>query len=183
MYFNLLQELKIFFDLLNCEKYEIHLIPFGINNHKTGENDLVFNKHLHMMCKFTHNHIIKQDKEIYVKNIYYLVNEMDIMITGRFHSHIFSAVLNKPFVSLTNSRKSVELMKEFQLEENLYQFQVNDILLPINFDGKKFFDWFTHKVNNLDEIQKKVNIINQKYILLSENILTEWKELIDSYIY
>jgi hypothetical protein len=32
------------------------------------------------------------------------------------------------------------VMKEFELEENLFKFETNDIILPINFDGNKFYN-------------------------------------------
>lgn len=180
LYFNLLKELSIFINKLDKNIYEIHLIPFGINDKNTNENDIILNTQINKLCPNTINHIVEQNDE-YVETIYNLVNQMDFMINGRFHAHIFSCILGKPFVSLSCSRKCHQLMNEYDIDENLYKFETNDVILPVNFSGIKFYDWFMHKMNDKKNIENKIKKIQNKYINLSSLIIMHWKNIVDKY--
>jgi hypothetical protein len=179
LYIDLVKELSIFINKMDSNKYEIHLIPFDINKNKIKENDLILNMHLSKLCPNVVNHVVEQNYK-YVDVIYNLVNTMDFMVVGRFHAHVFSTILKKPFVSLSCSRKTSELMKEYEFEDNLYRFDTNDILLPINFKGDKFYDWLIIRLNDIDNIRNKVAVVSDKYLALSETIIEEWKDIVDN---
>lgn len=87
---------------------ELYFIPFCT---KHNEDDRIFAKNLKYVKLLNPQN--KQDY-LYKHNLYEilkLINDMDFMICGRFHAHIFSILLNKPFVSLSREPKCKLLMQ------------------------------------------------------------------------
>jgi predicted GH43/DUF377 family glycosyl hydrolase len=195
-YKNLIIELYKFIKLLknndNYIKLEIYLIPFGINNMSVTENDNILNKHLFELLSnetiIIHNYtniIIKESNniflcEIYKHDHYYydilnLVNSVDFMICGRFHSHIFSIMCNKLFISLSCSRKCIELMNEYDMNDYIYKYKTNDIIIPIEFNHLEFYEWFKNiKENNLTN---KINNIHNNILNKLDDMINIWFDI------
>jgi len=195
-YKSLIIELYKFFKLFKQfdkdKNLEIYLIPFCINNLSYSENDDILNKQLFELLSEDNIKLIKlntitikESNNVFLCNIHKhdnyffdilnLINSMDFMICGRFHSHIFSIICNKPFISLSCSRKCSELMNEYNLNDYLYKMDTNDILIPNNFNHLDFYYWMNN-INENELIEKISNLhsnINNKL----DDMIHIWKNL------
>lgn len=153
----------------------IYLIPFGINDENIKEDDNIIMRHIHELVPET-IHCAVEREEDYVENIIDIVNSMDLMICGRYHSHIFSAICDIPFVSLSCSRKCRELMTEFRLEKYFYGFNTNEADIPVNFDHRAFYDWFRNI--DLNKLEADVNATHSQYSRMSSTIEETWDEIV-----
>ena len=192
-YKNLIIELYKFIKLLknndNYIKLEVYLIPFCINDMSVTENDNILNKQLFELLSneiikiYNYTNItIKESNNIFLceinkhENYYYdilnLVNSVDFMICGRFHSHIFSIMCNKLFISLSCSRKCIELMNEYNMNDYIYKYKTNDIIIPIEFNHIEFYNWF----KNIDDklLTNKINTIYNDILNKLDNIINIW---------
>jgi len=168
-------------DLLKIlvKKYSVYLIPFGINDDNNKENDNLLTGQLHELVPETI--LCEVDKnDSYVENIFDLVNSMDLMICGRFHAHIFSAICQTPFVSLSCSRKCEELMMEWDMEDYLYKFETNQIIIPVNFSHTQFYDWIKDKINS-PELKYKVDQVYKYNTEYCDKIINKWNQIIKKY--
>lgn len=186
--------IKLFKQFDDKQNLEIYLIPFCINDLSYTEDDNLLNKQLFELLSNETNKLIKLDRitikesdNIYLCDIdkntnYYfdilnLINSMDFMICGRFHSHIFSIICNIPFISLSCSRKCSELMNEYNLNDYLYKMKTNDILIPNNFDHLDFYNWMKNINENIlkDKIIEIHNQINNKL----DDMIKIWRNIYD----
>jgi polysaccharide pyruvyl transferase WcaK-like protein len=141
--------------------YDVYLIPFCINPNNCKENDMIMcDQLIELVNDSEHLHICQIPlTDAYVTAILDYVNSMDFMICGRFHAHIFAAICNVPFVSLSCSRKCSELMHEWNMSNYLYQFKTNNIDIPIGFDADTFCEWMLNKVND-PILSKQVDLVS-----------------------
>ena len=109
---------------------EIWLIPFCLNPWKHNEDDRVLCDQLSALCPVK---TFTPDVGDYVKQIYDKIGEMEFMICGRFHAHIFSICHHTPFVSLSSSRKCRTLMSSFGLQEWCISMPTNTDERPVVF--------------------------------------------------
>jgi len=184
--------IKLFKQFDEKQNLEIYLIPFCINNLSYTEDDNILNKQLFELLSDETNKVIKLDtitikesNNIYLcyidkhTNYYFdilnIINSMDFMICGRFHSHIFSIICNIPFISLSCSRKCSELMNEYNLNNYLYKMKTNDILIPNNLDHKDLYNWIKN-INENELREKIIKIHNQIYYKL-DDMINIWKDI------
>lgn len=176
-YNNLIKELANVINLLSVD-VDVYLIPFGINENKIKENDLIMNRELKILAP---NAIVLEQQMIksYVYDIMDMVNSMDFMICGRFHSHIFSVICEVPFVSLSCSRKCENLMKEWNYDK-IYKFDVNEIDIPINFNHNSFYEWVADEINDHKDLKIAVQKINANVNSKLPEMIENWRLIIDS---
>ena len=158
---------------------DIYLIPFCINLRNHRENDLILNQDLYeISTQKDHLHLCYVENNVgYVEQIMTLVNNMDGMICGRFHAHIFSAMYQKPFVSLSCSRKCRELMNEWDLSEYLYPFQTNQSLIPIEFKAIECHHWIMNHLWN-PELREKIQKVHRSSTQQIPNMIETYYSLI-----
>lgn len=121
------------------DRIHLYLIPFCIRANKHTENDRVLNTQLQELLAFRFKdriHNIDYDQWgtgnfMYVKKIYTIVSQMDFMICGRFHSHVFAMASGVPFLSLSWTRKCHELMKGYGLADYMIRLHTNTDDRPI----------------------------------------------------
>lgn len=141
-YFHLVRGLSTVFRQLLDRNPEIHLvfIPFCVRRRKINENDMILNHQFQQLLMEYHNRVrvvITPDDPSYVWSIDNEIHKnIDFMICGRFHSHIFSINRQIPFVSLSASRKCEQLMMELQHEKYFIKFPKDMDDCPI-FNEKK----------------------------------------------
>lgn len=174
---------KIIRNLLEMN-YQIYLIPFCINSNKIKENDCLLT---HQIKKFFVNNddvidackLPEYNKKYYVKQTYMILNSMDFNVCSRFHAHIFSTVLRKPFVSLSCSRKCREYMKENRLDDNFYQLDVNEIDIPINLNVEQITKFIINKIENREIIVKQLETIMKEIDMKIDNFIDYWSHFIN----
>ena len=167
------------------KNYEIYLIPFGINETKLKENDNLLNSHIKSFFKNNNNVIdtyncynYSYDKDNYVEYTYNLISSMNFIVCSRFHAHIYSTILRKPFVSLSCSRKCKNYMIENDLSSNYYELETNDILIPININSNEITNFIIEKINNkntfINKLENTMISINKRMDIFIE----KWLEII-----
>lgn len=103
---------------------------------------------------------------------------MNFIVCSRFHAHIYSTILRKPFVSLSCSRKCKNYMIENDLSCNYYELETNDILIPININSNEITNFIIEKINNkntfINKLENTMISINKRMDLFIE----KWLEII-----
>lgn len=145
--------------------WEVNLIPFGQHPLKQKENDLIMLRRLTELVAGTRLlHSSDDDLDNYVKRTYDRVGEMDFLVCTRFHSHIFALCHRIPFVSLSCTRKCIELMANLNLDEDLlYRLPTNEIGIPdTTVDGDSISDWLLTKTESQNQIRETVSQVSRK---------------------
>ena len=166
---------KQLFELLSDNNIKL----IKLNNITINESNNIF------LCNidktFNKDIVLTNSNYHHINNYYFdilnLVNSMDFMICGRFHSHIFSIICNKPFISLSCSRKCIELMNEYDLNDFIYKYKTNDIIIPIDFNHLDFYNWF--KNINEYQIKNKINNIHNLIYNKLDDMINIWNDLYD----
>lgn len=176
-----LQQICTTIRLLLADNYVIHLIPFGINQAKNTENDLIIYR---LICEQIHSpklileYTADYNADNYTLLTYRKIAQMDFMICSRYHSHIFSLMNNVPFISLTCGRKCIEWMKEIDFTNNLYQLNTNAALIPIHLNGEVFYQFIKNRLTHIFDIVKKTAHLQTIYLTKMRNFKTFWNNLI-----
>lgn len=107
--------------LRHNKHYVIHLIPFCIHPSKIQENDLVLNQHIKAFFEdeprvVDISSLASFSSGNHVLYTYRYISQMDFMICGRFHSHVFSMASRVPFLSVANTRKCAQFLKNIDQE-------------------------------------------------------------------
>jgi polysaccharide pyruvyl transferase WcaK-like protein len=108
-----------------------------------------------------------------------LLNNMDFNVCSRFHAHIFSTILRKPFISLSCSRKCREYMKENNLEDNLYQLGVNDIDIPINLNVDQITKFIKNKIDNKEKNIQQLELIMKEIDIKMDKFIDYWSHFVN----
>jgi polysaccharide pyruvyl transferase WcaK-like protein len=149
---------------LVIEGFKIVLFPFGTNKQKPAENDMItcmdIRRYLNYPEQVT---ILKPREDQQVRDVYKKVAQMEFMICARFHSHIFAAALNVPFISLTLGRKCLQFMKMANLEDNLFKLRGNMIDLPIELDATQILMFFRARYWYRDHTRRRLYQLNLDY--------------------
>ena len=139
--------LKIIKKLLQNENIVILLFPNATretNINKLRNNDLaiikLINEKLRKDSEIQIKNIISVEKDINTDGIKSLIEHCEITAISRFHAMIASLTLNTPPIVLGWSHKYLEVMKQFELEDNVLDY--SDI--------------------NLDIADKILNVLNKK---------------------
>lgn len=139
--------------------YNVYYIPFCIDDNNTNEDDRILGGHLCQMVPKLNMIHFSHDSN-FVTNVIQSVGNMDLMICGRFHSHIFSAMMNVPFLSISSTRKCTEIIQEWSMQ----QYSVSpDNLLPVI------------QSLNLNQLTSQVSSIRNTNIQSSTKIIDIWK--------
>lgn len=129
---------------LSKKWYKIVFLSHSIHRFDDLANDYLFLKDI------SKKYWITITKDINETLSYY--NKLDFVIGMRFHSLILSLVYNIPFLALSYSQKTDELLKEFS-----YDFKIN----PDKFSFEEFVKMFEKIEENksLFDFSEKLNII------------------------
>ncbi len=133
----------------------VNLIPFNTGKNASENDQVLYNE----IIKYLPSRSVKL---IEYKDVYELLNvidKMDVMICSRFHSCLFSIYRDKPFITIYNTRKIENLLKEYNISE--YGYKVNDSYSDITLDKLKVY-------YNL--LLTRRNIIKKKFISIRNNI-------------
>ena len=106
------------------------LLPFGINRNKPAENDLLTCQDILERVKEKWRVQVFHFKE--VPELYRKIQELSFVVCARFHSHVFSAAAQIPFVSVTCGRKCKQFMAQMKRTEYMFELEANEVDLPIN---------------------------------------------------
>lgn len=108
---------------------EVWLIPFCIQPDKHYENDRILNEQLAELCPGSN--VFTPSLGGYIREVYDKVGEMELMICGRFHAHIFAICHGVPFVSISSSRKCRKLMQTIGIADQCITLGTNTDERPI----------------------------------------------------
>ncbi len=161
IYFKYIAEMANLCGLLLSDGFRIVLFPFGVNISQPRENDLIACMHIRRTLDYPDSLTIL--KELSVRDVYEKVSQMDFMICARFHSHIFAAVLEVPFISLTLGKKCVRFMRAAGLEDNLYKLKANEVDLPLEIDAKMIARFFFARYWKKGAIKAQLRALNAEY--------------------
>lgn len=140
---------------------EVWLIPFCIQPDKHYENDTVLNDQLAELCPGVC--VFSPSRGGYIREIYDKIGEMEFMVCGRFHAHVFTICHGVPFVSISSSRKCRKLMDSLGLMDQCItlgtntderpvvpqdpSFATNKIIDSIRYaDPKRIIDTFNNRI-------------------------------------
>lgn len=128
--------------IIFLEDADLYFIPFCFNENERDADfyaDLKYHVDKHVMNRFHLVEFAKSDplNSHYVYETLEYINYMDFMICGRFHSHVFSMIHHKPFISLSCSRKCQLLMEETGMPIHQIRTNHQDVPIAIN---KSFVD-------------------------------------------
>ena len=175
------------------DRIHLYLIPFCLLERKHNENDRVFNAQVHemMLCHY-HGRVNSIDLDpwgtgnfVYVKTIYRLVSEMDFMICGRFHSHIFALASGVPFFSVSWTRKCHELMSGYGLAEYMICIDTNTDDRPVGIlDLPSATERLVATYNARDTIRETIKMLYESTIMPQcTEFLHFWKTFMDSHFH
>ena len=134
--------------------FVVTLIPFNTHAGNTSENDILINKDVLLLMKTN----AKTASITTVKDMWdYFQTEIDMAITMRFHSHLYSVVAGVPFVSLYTTRKVKNLLIDTGLSEFSYELPKDALDLPTEVNSStltsKFFSAWENRefIKNAEE--------------------------------
>lgn len=162
------------------EHMDIYLIPFCTNRKKRYEDDHVINRHILEFFREDPRVVdtsawpIENDE---VFRTYALLDKMDFLFCSRFHSHIFSICLKKPFVSFSQNRKVMNVMKEFHLEECVYPFE-NIEGLPVRLDPNHLARFVLHHFHRRHALADRLAEVMKVISLNMDRFITMWETYI-----
>lgn len=155
------------------------LIPFGVNQNKPAENDVIACNDI--MARARHSdsiRILKVDVENNVEHIYTFIKTLEFMVCARFHSHIFSTVCEVPFVSLTCGTKCINYMHQSNLSDYLYILPKNDLDLPVQLDVKSIAQFVHHHYHKRGKLKERVRMVNAAALKLMDEFEVEYLEIL-----
>lgn len=141
--------------LLEDESIRIFLFPNATrekNIDKLRNNDLLV---IQMIISKLLKKGISKEKLVYIAkdintdSIKAMLEHCDMTIVSRFHAMVASLSLEKPVIVLGWSHKYLEVMKQFQMQEWVIDYQDQNTDL-----NKNIFNM----LNNIEQLQNKINI-------------------------
>lgn len=134
-------------EIANKKIFEIFLIPFDTNETSTVSNDILINNdvYTHIQNKdFIHN----VTERFTVEEMYYIFkNQLDINITMRFHSVMYSVLADVPFIPMFTTNKIKELVQDIDYPVS-YELPVDHNLQPTDLDKNTLLTHFFNVWNN-----------------------------------
>jgi len=162
MYFSLnenekrsyLKSIKQIIDFWLEKKYTIHFFPMSICP-KTNENDLYLIKKIYTMyTKSEQQKLIVYETN---KDIIQKIHLMKYNICWRFHSAILSIIYRIPFITLSETPKIINLLKDNEIEKFGYNFSNVIDGLKYLYDNRKLI------IESLNKIYKTNNLLVKNY--------------------
>lgn len=168
--------------LINVNKTKISFIPFNTNETNNKESDFIINKTVinRLLPKYS-NAWIDEIVETDPNKMLNLFQTLDIVIGMRFHSIVFAARANTPFVALQVTNKMKNTLLDYQCTDNVYEIEKNSNYKPIHLDEEKLYQMIVDNMNKPKNIhvdllcfKKCGNIMKNKKrkskILLKSNV-------------
>lgn len=157
-------ELAEALDIL-CEYYKIYFIALS-------DSYCAIDNKMHMDVQSRMNFGYKTSLIIESKNPFRLMDtlqQMDVVLSMKFHGMIFSNICHVPFINIGKSRKTQEYCKEQNLEDLSFE--------PKTFNKENALKKFQYIEQNSNEIRQRLsNVDSQNKKVLEENI-ENWKNL------
>lgn len=132
---------------LDKKGYNIFLIPISYSEHTT-DREFLENLDSEMLA-----HVTNIEYEFKPSELLYFLKNIDLSISSRLHMSIYTAIMNKPFITLRRNDKNLDLAKLYEMP--CYEFDniciedmINDIDEIINAGQSKI---------------EKVKVISDKY--------------------
>jgi hypothetical protein len=183
-YQNYLNQTVKFIEYLTTNNYIVNLFPFN-SSLCNNESDLFLNNDIFNLCiqsKINVNNIIPNftwNEEDKINNCIEVFNDSDLIICSRYHAHIMSLITKKPFISISHTKKTFDLVNEFKLDKYMIRPEMDSTNKPINLDYKLLINKFVEiKKDYLDVI----NTINQhKFPNLNDHKNKLLKLLVSNY--
>jgi polysaccharide pyruvyl transferase WcaK-like protein len=128
--------------------FQVFIIPFDTNEKSFVNNDVLINNDLYKLIQHKDSiHLI--NKKFSVPEMYHIFNScLDINITMRFHSVMYSIITDTPCVPLFTTNKVKELIQDIDYPYS-YPLDTDSDCLPISLDCQKllntFFSVWTNK--------------------------------------
>lgn len=151
---------------------DILWIPFGLSTHSIKENDVHAVSEIEQLVgnPARARALIPSDSERdcpsdWITQLTRTLPTLDLMICGRFHSHIFSTLCHTPWVSLTCGRKCIEWVKEVNQKEWMYVLSSNAKGIPNRWKETEapLYDWLSHSWKHRHEMKEKVIRIARRF--------------------
>jgi len=186
-YISFLQNMcKVFQSLIETNpSIKFILVPFCIRRFKSGENDIFLNRQIQTILNdpsHVDSFVPKSNYFEYMWDIdRQIMENVDFMICGRFHSHIFSINRQIPFVSMTTSRKCEQMMNELQHQSYTFSFKKNADDCPIftEDDIPSTIAFLQKALDDRDMIRDRIEQYRQKNILPRlQDFLTYYKNIV-----
>lgn len=148
--------------------FELFLIPFNTNEKNVFEDDILINSDVHNKVR-NKQYIHNVTRQLSVEEMWWTFkNQLDMNITMRYHSHMYSIVSRVPFVSLYTTRKVQNLLLDTQLSNYSYAFPLNEDDLPTDFSTIKFCEKFENAFNDRFIITKAIKSYLDTYSSLEQ---------------
>jgi len=143
--------------------FELFLIPFNTNSRNAFEDDHLINNDIYEHVenkKFIHN----VDKAFTVEEMWWTFkNQLDMNITMRYHSHMYSIVSRVPFASLYTTRKVQNLLNDTGLSSYGYRLPLNEDDMPTDFESEGFVEKFTIAFNDRSNIVQNMKLYTDRH--------------------
>lgn len=110
-----IDQMIIFIQVLTNFKVKVYLVSFD-------ESDLLFNLGLeNRLANNKRVYFVKpkssDDRKKEIKNILETLSEVGLVICSEYSPHIYSAILNKPFISISDTKQTQKLLDDWKLNE------------------------------------------------------------------
>ena len=112
--------------------------------------------------------LLKETDDPY--NLIDIIQQMDIVVSMKFHGLIFSTICHVPFINIGPSRKT----NRFCTEMNLSEISFN----PRTFNNVDFLSKIKYVEDNTAEIKNKLQEIDTLNKSILKNNIKEWREII-----
>lgn len=99
-----------------------------------------------------------------------LIQQMDVIITMKFHGIIFSTICNTPFINIGLSRKTNKFCEENNLKDLSFS--------PNTFNKEDLIKKVDYIKNNSKDIKERLSIIDSKNKEEIKNNIQEWIKII-----
>ena len=180
-YNSYIESMVSFVKILTAKKFSATLIPFGVASNKDRENDLIACEDIRARVGGARCAVFRPRLEALVRDVYTRVGEMEFMICGRFHSHIFTMLHGTPFLSLSFGRKSVEFMRDSALEGHVFPMEKDDLDLPLTIEPEKLYAFFAKKYRQRKQIAADVTSVRDKNVGEMENFEREYVKAVRNF--
>jgi len=143
-----------FFKLLLEDGYHLTLFRFNTSG-KQSEDDKFINKYVYDSLSDQYDSIYNDETKYNTKEMLRNLRAMDYNICMRFHSNVFSSVVNTPFLSIFPTRKVELLVKDMELEDHAYKMPRENGKL-IELDTNELHNKFKDLVVNHMNVKQKL---------------------------
>ncbi len=157
------------------KSFYIYFAPFDTSNNLSN-SDIILNNKFKNIFKDNPSIFFPEPNTTHSGMISFF-ESMDIILSSRFHSLVYSILTNTPFISIFNSRK-VDCLKEELPEElqKLFLTPDNDHKnIPLELNELDFFKSLDYLVTNYNKLTNTIHTVKLKYFKQSNSV----KETLD----